>query len=70
VVSRIDMQGKGVVERPVQERLHLLIESLADAAHLRLGDATDPAQRLNQEIDLEGGDANEWSIKSRISRLL
>ena len=30
---------------------------LADAAHLRFGDAAGPAQRLHQGVDLPGGDA-------------
>jgi hypothetical protein len=45
-----------MVQRPLQEGFHLLIEPLADAAHLRFRDAAGPAQRLHQRVDLAGGD--------------
>ena len=45
-----------MVKRLLQEGFHLLIEALADAAHLRFGDAAGSAQRLDQGVDLAGGD--------------
>ena len=42
---------------PIQEGLHLLVDLLTDATHLRLGDAALGAQRRHQGIDLAGGDA-------------
>ena len=35
----VDVGESGMVQRPAQERLDLLIEALADPAHLRFGDA-------------------------------
>ena len=53
----VDVRESRVVERPAQQRLHLLVEPLADAAHLRFGDAARTTQRLHQGIDLPGGNA-------------
>ena len=46
-----------MVERPAQKGFHLLVKALADAAHLRFGDAAGPAQGLHQGVDLPRGDA-------------
>ncbi len=50
----VDVGGVGMVQRPAQEGFDLLVEALADAAHLRFGDAARPAQHLHQGIDLPG----------------
>ena len=42
------------VQRPVQKGLHLLVDLLADATHLRLGDAALGAQGRHQGINLVG----------------
>jgi len=55
-LRRPDVGEAGMVKRPAQKGFHLLIEPLADTAHLRFGDAAGPAQRLHQGIDLLGGD--------------
>ena len=48
----VDVRKAGMLQRPAEKGFHLLIEALADAAHLRFGDAAGPAQRLHQGIDL------------------
>ena len=52
----IDVGVAGLLQGPVQEGLHLLVDVLADAAHLRLGDAALGAQGGHQSIDLSGRD--------------
>jgi hypothetical protein len=47
---------------PIQKRLHLLVDLLADATHLRLGDAALGAQRPHQGIDLAGGDPTDVGL--------
>jgi hypothetical protein len=56
-VSNDNPYSESLFRRPAQEGLHLLIETLADAADLRFGDAAGPAQRFHQGVDLPGGDA-------------
>jgi hypothetical protein len=53
----VDVGEVGMVQRPAEKSFHLLIEALADATHLRFGDAAVAAQCLNQGIDFAGGDA-------------
>jgi hypothetical protein len=53
----VDVREAGMVQRPAQKGFHLLVQPLADAAHLRFGDAAGSAQRLHQGVDLAGGDA-------------
>ena len=50
------------LQRPSQKRLHLLVDLLTDATHLRLGDAALGAQRRHQRIHLAGGDATDVSL--------
>ena len=52
----VDVRKTGMVQRPAQKGFHLLVQALADAAHLRFGDAARPALRLDQGVDLAGGD--------------
>ncbi len=52
----VDVGEADMVQRSAQKGLHLLIEPLADAAHLRFGDAARPAQRLDKGFDLAGRD--------------
>jgi len=53
----VDVGEAGMVERPTQKGFHLLVKALADAAHLRFGDAAGPAQGLHQGVDHPRGDA-------------
>ena len=54
---KIDVGVAGLLQGPVQEDLHLLVDVLADAVHLRLGDVALGAQGAHQGIGLAGGDA-------------
>jgi len=53
----VDVGVTALLERPVQEGLHLHVDLSADAAHLGSGDAALNAQCRHQGIDLAGGDA-------------
>ena len=59
---QIDVRVAAVLQRPVQEGLHLGIEALADAAHLRFGNAALTAQRHHKFIHLAGGDAGDVGL--------
>ena len=50
----VDVGVAAALQRPAQERLHLLVDLLTDATHLRLGDAALGAQRRHQGIHLAG----------------
>jgi hypothetical protein len=50
-----------LVERPVAERLHLLVERRRQPRHLGLGDALD-AERLDEVIHPAGGDAEQVAL--------
>ena len=66
-----DVGVAGLMERPVllrrrlrlQERLHLLVDVLADSAHLGFGDAALHAQIRYQGIDLVGRDAADVGLQ-------
>ena len=51
----IDVGVAAALQGPAQEGLHLLVDLLTDATHLRLGDAALGAQGGHQGIDLAGG---------------
>ncbi len=53
----VDVWEMCMVQRPAEKSYHLLIEALADATHLRFGDAAVAAQGHRQVIDCTGGDA-------------
>ena len=53
----IEVRVAAAVEGPLQEGLNLAVEALADATHLRAGDAGLRADRGHQGVDLAGGDA-------------
>ena len=48
----VDIGVTAELERPIQEGLHLGVKALADAAHLRFGDAALTTQRHHQLIHL------------------
>jgi hypothetical protein len=52
----VEVRVAAAVEGPLQEGLNLRVEALADAAHLRAGDAGLRADRGHQGVDLPGGD--------------
>jgi hypothetical protein len=52
----VEVRVTAAVERPLQEGLDLGIKALADAAHLRAGDAGLGADRLDQGVNFAGGD--------------
>jgi hypothetical protein len=58
----IDVGIARLLEWPVQEGLHLLVDVLADAALLGLGDAALHTQRLHQGIDLAGRDPADLGL--------
>src|SRR5262249_46302467 len=61
--------GVAALERPVAERLHLLVEALADPRDLALGDPQ--PQRLDQLVDLPRRDAGDIGLlHDRDQRLL
>jgi hypothetical protein len=61
-VGRVDPQvGPIALQRAVQERLHLLVDLLAQPADLALGDAAH-AHGLDQVVDRAGGDAVHISL--------
>ena len=52
----VEVGVASLVEGPVEEGLHLLVDLLTDAAHLRLGDAALHPQGRHQGVHLAGGD--------------
>lgn len=55
----VDVGVAPALQRVVQKRLHLLVNLLADAIHLRLGDGALGAQSRDQDINLAGGYATD-----------
>jgi len=55
--DEVEVWVAAVIQGALQEGLDLGIEALADAVHLRAGDAGVRADRRNQGIDLPGGEA-------------
>ena len=58
----VDVGVAAELQRPVQEGLHLGVEPLADAAHLRFGNAALTLQRRHQLVDFAGGDARDVGL--------
>ena len=58
----VDVGVAAALQRSAQKRLHLLVDLLTDATHLRLGDAALGAERRHQRIDLAGGDSTDVSL--------
>ncbi len=58
----IDVGVAAALQGPAQKRLHLLVDLLTDATHLRLGDAALGAERRHQGIDLAGRDPTDVSL--------
>ena len=59
---KVNVGIAGLLQGAAQERLHLLVDLLADATHLRLGDAALGAQGRHQGIDLAGGDSADVGL--------
>ena len=58
----VDVGVATALQRAAQEGQHLLVDLLADATHLRLGDAALGAQRPHEGIDLAGGDPTDVGL--------
>ncbi len=58
----VDVRVAAELQRPAQKSLHLGVQPLADAAHLRFGDAALTAQRGHQLVHLAGGDAGDVGL--------
>ncbi len=58
----VDVGVTALLQRPVQEGLHLHVDVGADAADLGSGDAALHAQGCHQGIDLAGGDAADVGL--------
>lgn len=58
----VDVGVTAEIQRPVQEGLHPHVEALADAAHLRFGDAALASQRCHHLIDFAGGNAGDVDL--------
>ena len=59
---QVDVGVAGLLQRPAQEGLHLLVDLLADATDLGLGDAALGTQSSHQGVDLAGGDATDVGL--------
>ena len=58
----VDVRVVAEFQRALQEGLHLGVEALADAAHLRFGDAALTAQRHHQLVHLACGDSGDVGL--------
>ena len=67
----VDVGVAAALQRSAQEGLHLLVDLLTDAAHLRLGDAALGTERRHQRIDLAGRDPTDVGLHDhRVQRLV
>jgi len=60
--NEVDVGGAAELQRPVQQGLHLSVQSLADPADFGFGDAALAAQRHHQLVHLAGGVARDVDL--------